>query len=498
MHTVGVVKRQGIRNTLLVYIGTLVGAVSLLFVQPTFLTTEELGLTRLILSCGTVISSLLSFGISSVTVRYLPRVLDHEQRHRGFFGFMMLYVTVSVVLGLFMLHFLKGPLEWMYGTNGDLFGANYRYVILLAVSYAFVLGLNAYCVALLRSVFPTFVNDILVRLFFIVLILFHFQGALSLDDFLLGFCLTYTAQALIMAAYVFLVERPGMVPDLAHMRREIGLRYILRYGVVITFTAINSVSLKYLDSLFVGRIAVGDVAVYSVAAFIGLIIEVPLNALERIANPAVAHAMAAKDLGQVRTIYHRSARFLLMIGGLMFLGVVMNAQDLLSLLPGEYHRGWTVSIVIAFGALINMATGINYPILINSDRYIYGSLFLVVLLAITVVGNWLLIPHLGMMGAAVTACFANVVHNGLKYEFIRRRFGMQPFDGGTLRLVALITVLTAIGVLVPLPWSPWVNIPLRATVTTAVYIVVVFRLGLADELHDQLPRFLRKYVKPAA
>ncbi|MBS1583357.1 MAG: polysaccharide biosynthesis C-terminal domain-containing protein [Bacteroidetes bacterium] len=480
---------------MLVYIGTLVGAVSLLFIQPHFLTTDELGLTRLILSCGTVVSSLLSFGISSVTVRYLPRLFDRERRHSGFFGFMMLYLTTSVALGLCVLYFLKAPLEWIYGPHGDLFGANYGYVILLAVSYSFVLGLNSYCVALLRSVFPTFVNDILVRLFFIALILLHFQGVLSFNGFLLGFCLSYTAQALILAVYALIVDRPGFVPDIGHMRRHIGLRSILRYGAVITFTAINSVSLKYLDSLFVGRIEVAQVAVYSVAAFIGLIIEVPMTALERIANPAVSHAMAAKDMAQVSTIYHRSSRFLLMIGGLMFLGVVMNVRDLLSLLPPEYYPGWTVSIVIAFGALINMATGVNHPILINSDRYIYGSAFLVVLLAITVIGNWLLIPHLGMMGAAVTSCSANIVYNGLKFEFIRRRFHMQPFDRGTVQLLVLITVLTVAGTLVPLPWSPWVNIPVRAVIALAVYVAVVLRLGLADEVYDQLPGFLRKYTK---
>lgn len=487
----GVVRKQGVANTLVIYLGTAIGALSLLWVQPHFLTKEELGLTRLILSFGTVLSSVLSFGISSVTVRYMPRMFDPERRHRGFFGFMLLYVSVSVVLGVVLLLLSKGWLARAYGGEAGIFSENLRYVIALAVSYSFVLGFNAYTLALLRSVFPTFLNDVVVRVLFMAVILLHFTGVLDLRGFLSAFCGIYAVQALVMLAYVLIIDRPGLVPELGHFRERIGLRSILRYGAIITFTAINSVSLKYLDSIFVGRIGVEQVAVYSVAAFIGLMIEVPLNALERIANPAIAHALAANDMAPVRTIYHRSARFLLLLGGWMFIMVVINVRDLLALLPEGYAEGWSVAVVIAFGALINMATGINYPILANSDRYIYGSVFLVVLLALTVLGNWLLIPHMGMMGAAVTACIANVVYNGLKFEFIRRRYGMQPFDSRTATALLVIAALATLPWFVPIDLGHVLNIIARGLAGSAIFLVLVWRLNLHRDLESYLPLFIR-------
>ena len=492
----GIIKKQGIANTALVYIGTLIGAVSLLFIQPVYLTKDELGLTRLVLSFATVLSSLLSFGISSVTVRYLPRLFDQERGHRGFFGFVLLYLGISVSLGLLFLLLMKGTILDFYGDGAHLFSDNFRFVILLSVSYSFVLGFNSYCMALLRSVFPTFLNDIVVRLLFVAIILAHFAGWLDLQQFLLAFCLIYTAQAVVLLVYTLVVDRPSFVPDLGHMRREIGLGSILRYGAIITFTSINSVSLKYLDSIFVGGISLGHVAVYSVAAFIGLIIELPLGALERIANPAIAHAMAAKDMENIRTVYHRSARLLLILGGWTFIMVVLNVHDLLQLLPPGYSDGWQVAVVIAFGALINMATGINFPILVNSDRYIYGSVFLIALVAITFVGNLLLIPRIGMMGAAITACIGNVVYNGLKFEFIRRRFGMQPLDRTTFKITALITIIVLVGWSIPIPWSPVPAILIRAVLASAAYVIAIGRFRLGDELRDYLPSGLaRQWLK---
>lgn len=488
----GIVKEQGIANTALVYAGTLVGAVSILFAQPVFLTKDELGLTRLILSFSTVLASLLSFGISSVTIRYLPRLFDREQGHRGFLGFVVLYLSISVTLGLIAFHFLRRPLAGLYGDETGVFSEHYVFVVLLSVSYSFVLGFNSYCMVLMRSIFPTFLNDIVVRLLFIAIILLHFNGILGQYQFLLAFCLMYSIQAVALFIYARSLDRPSLIPDIRHMRREIGLRPMLRYGAIITFTAINSVTLKYLDSIFVGRLSLEHVAVYSVAAFIGLIIEVPLNAIERIANPAISHALAANDLNAIRTIYHRSARFLLLIGGWMFIMVALNVHDLLELLPVGYSAGAPVAVAIALGALINMATGINYPILANSDRYIYGSVFLFVLLALTLVGNWLLIPRFGMMGAAITTCAANVVYNAMKFEFIRRRYGLQPFDRITLRTTAVIGALVGIFVFADLHFHPVVNIAARASVVSALFLFCTLKAGSFQGLEGYLPATLRE------
>ncbi|MBV6406269.1 MAG: polysaccharide biosynthesis C-terminal domain-containing protein [Flavobacteriales bacterium] len=475
----GEVKRQGVRNTLIVYIGTLLGAVSLLYVQPVFLSKEDLGQARLILSFASVFSSLLSFGISSVTVRYLPRLHDPSTGHRGFFGFLLLYMGITIVVGSAVLWLLSPWLGALYGTGTGIFSTYLPHVLTLSASYTLVLGFNAYCLALLRSVFPTAVNDIVLRLLFILVIAVYHFGIIGRDRFFQLFVLTYTAQAALLLGYIFLVDRPALRPDLQHINREIGLRSLLRYASIITFTSVNSVTVKYIDAVFVGSISVGQVAVYSVAAFMGLFIEVPLTASERIASPAISHALAARDMEAVKRIYYGSARGFLLFGGLAFLLVVLNARDALSLLPQGYADGSAVTIIIAFGALVNMATGINHPILVNSDRYIYGSVFMVVLLVATLVGNILLVPRLGAMGAAISSCTASVLYNALKFIFIRQHFGLQPFDRGTLGIVAVIIAVWMTMAWLPfgLPTVPAIAVRSVAIIAAYAGALHLFRLG---------------------
>ena len=489
----GVVKKQGISNTILVYIGTLIGFVSLVFIQPHFLTKTELGLTRLILSFGSVLSILLSLGISAVTIRYLPKTLDPSSRHRGFFGFLLLYTSASVICGSVILHFSKGLILRSYGTGSPALQDHFSYVLLLTVILSFVLGFNAYCIALMRSTITTFLNDIVVRVLFIAIIGIHFVGWFDLEQFLLAFCLIYAIQAAALLAAIFKFDRPGFVPDFRFIQDNIGLRPIMRFGLIITLTAMNSVTLKYLDTLFVGTISLELVAVYSVAAFLGLAVEIPLNALERIANPSIAHALARNDLDAVRTVYHDSSRALLLIGGWLFLMVGLGARDLFQLLPPGYSGGVLVTQVIAFGALINMGTGVNYPILTNSKRYIWGSLFLVVLLLLTVVGNIALIPRFGMLGPAIAGCLASIVYNALKYEYIRRNFGLQPFDVATLKQLFLIGLLFLAGTLVPVPGKPLVALVIRGIAVTSLYAIGTIVWRTSADLYRHVPdRWMRR------
>jgi hypothetical protein len=52
----GIVKRQGIKNTIIIYFGILIGFISLLIIQPVYLSKAEMGLTRLLLAFASLYS----------------------------------------------------------------------------------------------------------------------------------------------------------------------------------------------------------------------------------------------------------------------------------------------------------------------------------------------------------------------------------------------------------------------------------------------------------
>ena len=165
----------------------------------------------------------------------------------------------------------------------------------------------------------------------------------------------------------------------------------------------------------------------------------------------------------------------------------MGRGRALGFLPEGYADGAMITIIIALGALVNMATGVNHPILINSDRYIYGSVFMVTLLVATLIGNLILVPRFGALGAAISSCLASIVYNGLKFEFIRRHYRMQPFDRASLWIVMIIGASWATLEWIDLPLPPLLRILLRSSAAIGLYSAALTMFRLWDGWLDQLP-----------
>ncbi|MFM7217522.1 MAG: polysaccharide biosynthesis protein, partial [Bacteroidota bacterium] len=94
----GVIKRQGIKNTISGYLGILMGFVNLIIIQPHFLTKEELGLTRILYSFSVLVAMFVPLGIGNATVKYFPLFRDAQRKHHGYFGFMLLFPLIGFLL----------------------------------------------------------------------------------------------------------------------------------------------------------------------------------------------------------------------------------------------------------------------------------------------------------------------------------------------------------------------------------------------------------------
>jgi hypothetical protein len=104
----GIIQRQGIRNSIITYTGIAIGAVSLVIIQPRFLTKEEIGLTRLLFSFSSLLAYIVPMGMGSVVLKYFPYFRDRERNHHGFFGFMLIVPLIGFVFWGSLLYLFKG------------------------------------------------------------------------------------------------------------------------------------------------------------------------------------------------------------------------------------------------------------------------------------------------------------------------------------------------------------------------------------------------------
>ena len=484
----GVVKKQGITNTIIVYVGIAIGFVSLLVIQPQLLNPSEVGLIRILLSVSSLLAAVFPLGAPNINVKYLPKFYSPEKNHHGFFGLMLIFPVVGILIGSGLLFLCKDWFVGLYIEKSPLFVSYFSYVLPLAIFITFIYSFNSYCNAIFKTIFPSILNDVINRLLLILIIVLYFLSIIDLDQFVLSFVLIYAIQGIFLLIYIFYVGKISLRPDLNYTEEKVGIKSIIRYGLILTFTSVSSISIKYLDSVFLGKQSLEAVGIYSVAAFIALIIETPLNSLERIANSKIAHLLSENNLEEVEKIYKTSSRYLMLLGAFLTCMVVINIQDLLTLLPKAYQSGAIVTIIVSIGAFINMATGINYPILINSSKYIWGSFFLLILLLTSLFGNWLLIEKFqwGIMGAAIATTFSSSIYNGLKFFFIWKNFKMQPFTMISIKIILIFSICLLIGLVIPSTSTAALSIFIRASICTLLFVLLTWYFNIVPEFHKYL------------
>ena len=117
----GIIQKQGIQNTIITYLGIVIGFVNLIIIQPLLLTKEEVGLIRVLFSFSSLVAVLVPLGITNITIRYFPLFRNKEKGHFGFLGFVLLFPVVGGILIYILLAVFKNTIIGQYEVNSKLF-----------------------------------------------------------------------------------------------------------------------------------------------------------------------------------------------------------------------------------------------------------------------------------------------------------------------------------------------------------------------------------------
>ena len=116
-----------------------------------------------------------------------------------------------------------------------------------------------------------------------------------------------------------------------------------------------------------------------------------------------------------------------LLGCYLALGIGLNLDFIYGLIHRpEYAAGTAAVLLLLAGRLFDGITGVNGIIVVTSPRYRFDLVFNVSLAAAIVGLNWVLIPRLGLAGAALAYCIALVSINTARTWFVWRTYGCSP------------------------------------------------------------------------
>lgn len=431
----GVVVKQSLQNAITTYVGFAIGAINTLFLFTKYLSKEEYGVITYALAASNILWPIMALGFHNTIIKYFKK-FELKQQHRQFFTWILVIPALLVSLLFVGIWYNRGLVEMFYDTNPILKKAVLP-IFLLGVASVFFELFYAWARVHLRSVEGNFLKQLFNRVGICVLLILVYKKIITEAQFLYGLVFVSFVRTILMQIIAFRIECPVFQLKSIPYQSQ-----ILAYSVVILVAVMVAVFLLDLDKIMIERyLPVEEVAVYSIMIYMASVIEVPLKSMMQITTPLTSSYLEENKLGELSKLNKSTSITTLIIAGLIALLIFCNAESIYAFIPDQYTLHLEVLFIICFIKLMEASLGVTSAILYNSDYYKWLLLFGVIVTGVAIVLNVWLIPSLGLTGAALASLSAYVLYDIIKLLWVKRCFGMHPFDRGFMKIVSIILCL---------------------------------------------------------
>lgn len=482
----GIIINQSFKNMVTTYIGFGIGAVNTLFLFTYFLEKEYYGLVSFLLSASNLIWPFLVFGVHSTLIKFFTSYKTRGTQDR-LLSFVLYTPTVAgIILGALGLIFYDYLLNYFEGEN-DLVQPYVWLIFVIALATAYFEVFFSWSKLYYKSVFGNMMKEVFHRLCISILLFAVYYKWISLSTFIYSMAGVYVFRTLVMAAYAFSLHRPTF-----RLKFPKNLSSVLKYSALILLAASVATVLLDLDKVMIEHyLPIENVAIYGIAVYIATVISVPQKAMHQITNPMTASMLNKKDKIGLKDLYEKSSLNLLIVSGLIFIWIITNVNQLYELIPPQYDISIMVVLLISLVKLYDNLLGNNNSILFNSDYYRITLAIGVVLVIVAFLLNLLLIPEMGIEGAALASFIAFVLYNSSKIYIVLKKFKIHPFSPKMSNLLGITFVFTVGFYFWDFPFHPILNIAIKAIITGILYIFLVYRLKISEEVNTIIERFLK-------
>jgi O-antigen/teichoic acid export membrane protein len=444
--------------------GILVRMISFLLIPfyVRVLTTEDYGIIDLITIVSSISGVVLSLELYQAIARFFPGC-EEKQKHTyastGLYFYLFSYLLFAVI---FLLN-AKPVSEFIFNVSGK------EGIFKLAIVSIVITSIFHYFQNLLRYSLKSIkysISNILFSLatisFSIFFVMFRQKGleGVYLGQ-IVGGCIGLLLTIYFNHRYISLSLN---IPVLKKM---------LRFSIPLVWSGLAVYSLTYIDRILIQRfLSLSELGIYAVSFRIASIPLVFMGIVNSSFVPLVYNKYKNSDIkSELEKIY----RYVFFIGfaGITFLSIF--SVELLGIITTpEYLQAYRIMPFLLLSGFLmqfaNMFLGLNLAEKTNIIAYIYVLGFIV-----SLAFNFVLIPQLGIFGAAITSSFVALIIFSLQLYFSQKHFYIE-IKYQPLLFCALISIIAASSVyFIKIDYPLW-NYVIKILLF-GVYSFALFRLS---------------------
>jgi O-antigen/teichoic acid export membrane protein len=496
----GIVKRQGIKQSVVTYVGVLIGMVNVLFIYPAFLQEAEIGILNYVRETAAMLSLFAFLGSTELVVRFFPFFRNDEKQHQGFLFLLLMIVSMGCLLMLAGFLIFKNQIFAYFELKQD--AALYLeyiwfippFMMLIAIGNLFLLHASNFH----RIVVPTIFNELVPKAGIPFLVLAYFFDYVMFKFVFWGMLGLYIAMMFGQIWYVWRLGQLHLRPDFSLLKKPM-LKEMANYSIYGFLGSLGSrFSSEFINIFMVGTLStLSNTGIYVIAFFISNVIDVPRKAIARITAPLLADKWKENKLDEIQEIYHKTSLNQLIVGLWIFLAVWVSIDEIYEIMPnGEsFVAGKYVVLILGIARVVDMMTGVNSEILSFSKYYRYNFYLILFMAVIHVSSNWILIPKLHIIGVAFATLLSLTLFNLVKFILLKWKLGMQPFTKETLFALAFALIAYAAASLLPSTGWAFVDAGLQSGLLTVLFGGMIWYFKISPDINQLVTSGLEKIRK---
>jgi O-antigen/teichoic acid export membrane protein len=492
----GVVLNQSFKNTIITYIGFAIGGINTIYLYPVFLGATYYGLNNYILSWANVIMPLFAIGMQNTLVKFYSQYETNEERSR-FLSFTVLFPFLVIIPMCFVGFYFFDEILFFLSKKNIIVKRFIWLIPFIGICMAYFEIFYAWLRVHMHSVFGNFIKEVGLRSASLLLLIGVYYNWLTVEGFVYATAIVYLLALLITMFYAFSVQKPKFQFEIPRNTKD-----ILTYTFYIILSGSVANLLLDGDKIMLNQYMVIDnIAFYSVATYIALVISVPSRSMHQIVYPITAKLMHENKHYEMDVLYKKTSINLQMVGGYVMLGIFVNINKLYEIIISGlktqdekllYLTGIPVVFMIGLSKYFDLILGNNNAIIFNT-KYYRTVLFLgVALVVLTIIFNMIFIPIYGIVGSAFATLLSITLYSLAKLFFVVKKLDLYPFTKQTVYSMALTLILFGAFYFWDFPFSPLVSIILKSILLTIVYLYLNYKFVISIEINQVIDKTLKK------
>lgn len=483
----GVVLNQSFKNTLVIYLGFAVGGANAIILYPRILEGDYYGIVVFLLSASNIIMPLSALGVHHTIVKFFSSYTDKREQDKFLTSIIFLPILISIPIGFLVSEFYEMIGNHISKENPIL--KDYTFVIfVVAIACTYFEVFYAWVKVQMQSVFGNMLKEFWNRAVVLILLLGVSFDFLTKPQFIYFLTGAYVIRAFVMMFYAFWLYLPKFTWELPDNFKE-----VIRYSLYMVLAGSAGAILLDIDKVMIpGKESVALAAYYSVAVFIGTVIEAPGRAMAQILQPITSKSLNENDHKDVAKIYKQSSINLFLISGFFFLLVNCGVHELFKLMPDKGYAGGELVVLMISGAkMFTMFLGSNGAI-INNSKFYRVSLPLALGMASSVyfLNVWLFELY-GTDGLALATLLVIFTFNLIKLGIVKYKLNMSPVTNKTFIAAILIATLFFTFYFWDFSFHPIINILLKSIIISILFIGFAVKLKISDDVNKLISRFVK-------